>query len=362
MRKHYLDNLRWVTVTLVAVYHVLFMRTTVATGLTLPPFSNVQYQDVLQYLLYPWFMILLFIVAGMCSRYYLEKHTVKEFVSSRTRKLLVPSTIGVLLFGWIQGSISIAMQGDAAIMPEEVPGFVKFIIMTLSGISILWFIQMLWIYSMMLALIRKIEKGRLYGLTSKGGIIAALLLGIPAYFSGQVLNTPIISVYRFGIYGLAFFLGYFFFAHDEVTDRIAKFIIPLIILSAALGAFYVYRHFGDNYAVMPVVGCVTATAYAWSMCLTMLGCFRKWFDKTGKFASYMSSRSFGLYVFHYLAMSAAALALYKYTDLGAVPNYLIIAAAGFFGGLALYEAVSRIPFVRWCVLGIKKEKKADVQG
>ena len=362
MRRRYLDNIRWVTVVTVVIYHVLFMHTsTGAKGLTLPPFREVQYVDALEYLLYPWFMVLLFIVAGMCSRYYLEKHTVKEFVRSRTRKLLVPSTIGVLLFGWIQGWISMSMQ-DGSIMPEELPGFVKYIIITLSGISVLWFIQLLWVFSMVLALVRKIEKGRIYGLTSKGGITAALLLGIPAFFSGQVLNTPVISVYRFGIYGFAFFLGYFFFAHDEVIDRISKFSVPLLVLSAALGAFYVYRHFGDNYAVMPVVGCVSAFSYAWAMCLAVLGCFRKWFDCAGRFASYMSSRSFGLYVFHYLTMSAAALALYRYTGLGALPTYLIIAAAGFLGGLALYEAVSRIPFFRWCILGIKKEKKTDVQG
>ena len=342
------------------------MYTTAAGGLTLPPFSKVQYQDALQYLLYPWFMILLFIVAGMCSRYYLEKHTVKEFISSRTRKLLVPSTIGILLFGWIQGWVSMSMQENPA-MPEEAPGFVRYLIMCLSGTSVLWFIQMLWIYSMLLALVRT-KKDRLYGFSSKGGIITALLLGVPAYFAGQVLNTPVISVYRFGIYGFAFFAGYYFFAHDEVIDRIARFNIPLLVLSAALGALYVYLHFGDNYAVMPVVGCLSAFAFAWITCLSLLGSFRKWFDRTGKFSSYMSSRSFGLYVFHYLTMSAAALALHRYTGLGALPSYLIITAAGFLGGIALYEIVRHIPFVRWCLLGMKKRKKdkemekADVQG
>ena len=31
--------------------------------------------------------------------------------------------------------------------------------------------------------------------------------------------------------------------------------------------------------------------------------------------------------------------------------------AAFAGGFAFYELISRIPFLRWCVLGIKKEKK-----
>jgi hypothetical protein len=35
--------------------------------------------------------------------------------------------------------------------------------------------------------------------------------------------------------------------------------------------------------------------------------------------------------------------------------------AGFAFGYGLYEIISRIPFYRWAVLGIKKEKK-NVQG
>lgn len=37
--------------------------------------------------------------------------------------------------------------------------------------------------------------------------------------------------------------------------------------------------------------------------------------------------------------------------------YLLSAVAAFGGGLVLYEIVSRIPLLNWCVLGIKKERK-----
>ena len=37
--------------------------------------------------------------------------------------------------------------------------------------------------------------------------------------------------------------------------------------------------------------------------------------------------------------------------------YLLVAIAAFAGSYLLYEIMSRIPFIRWCVLGIKKEKK-----
>ena len=70
MRKYYLDNIRWITVVLVVIYHVIYIYNGITVGV-IGPFAKVQYQDGVQYILYPWFMMLLFIVAGICSRYYL---------------------------------------------------------------------------------------------------------------------------------------------------------------------------------------------------------------------------------------------------------------------------------------------------
>lgn len=196
-------------------------------------------------------MVLLFLVAGMCSRYYLEEHTVGEFVRSRTRKLLVPSTVGVLVAGWIQGYFSMSISGAFSTMPDTIPRPVYFLIMALSGTGVLWFIQLLWLFSMLLAWIRRGEKGKLCGRTKKAGIGTALLSVIPVWLSGQVLNMPVIVVYRLGIYGFVFFLGYFVFAHDGVTDRISAFRLPLLAASAVFGAVYLFLHYGDNYAAMP---------------------------------------------------------------------------------------------------------------
>lgn len=360
MRKHYLDNLRWFAVLAVVVYHVFFMFNAVG-ALSFKTFSEVQYQDSAIYILYPWIMVILFLVAGMSSRYYLEKHTIKEFISSRTRKLLVPSTIGVLLFGWMQGYISMAESGafsnDKGLMQLPLP--IRVLIMDVSGTSILWFSQMLWFISMLCALVAKFEKGKLYKLTSKTGITAAALLVIPVFAFAQILNPPILSVYRFGIYPLVFFLGYFVFAHDEVIDRLAKFKIPLLVISAVLGITYLILHFGDDAMEMPVVASIPAVAYCWAFCLALLGSFKAWFDRETPFSSYMTKRSFGMYTFHYFAMSAVALLLTRTEGCPAVLCYILCLVAGLAGGIILTEIVTRIPFVRWCLLGIKKTRKKE---
>ena len=84
MRKLYLDNIRWMTVILVVIYHVIYMFNGVETYGVIDPFRQIQYQDTFQYVVYAWFMLLLFTISGMCSRYYLENHTDMEFIKSRT--------------------------------------------------------------------------------------------------------------------------------------------------------------------------------------------------------------------------------------------------------------------------------------
>jgi len=353
MRRHYLDNIRWITIICVVIYHVIYMFNGEATAGVVGS-KEVQYQDALQYILYPWMMILLFIVAGMCSRYYLENHSIKEFIKSRTTKLLVPSTVGLFVFGWIQGYFNI--QLSVGIENLQVPKFALYPIMAISGTGVLWFVQLLWLFSIVLALIRRFEKGKLYELCGKANIIAVLALVIPVYASSFVLNTPIILVYRFGIYGLTFLLGYFVFAHDEVIERISRWSVQLIILSVILAGVYLYTHFGDNYAENPTFNSIPAILYAWSACLAILGSTYKWYDQKTKFSAFMTKRSYGLYVFHYLPLSASAYLLTKYADLPPVLIYLIVLICGFAGGLILWEIISRIPFLRWAVLGIKKNK------
>jgi peptidoglycan/LPS O-acetylase OafA/YrhL len=363
MRKYYLDNIRWITIVLVVIYHVIYMFNGVQPYGVIGPFGDVQYQDSLLYLLYPWFMVLLFVVSGMSSRYYLEKHTEKEFIRSRTRKLLVPGTIGVIVFGWIQGYYNMRISNafatlDIAVIPKSV----VFLILALSGIGVLWFVQILWLFSLLLVLVRRIEKDRFYGVCRKCGIVVLLVLGILVYFAAQVLNTPVITVYRFGIYGAAYFIGYFVLSHEEVTDRLSKFWLLVGILALAAGIAYTFLYFGENYAVEPFINNVLACAYGWLATLAVIAFMKVHGNIENVFARWMNKKSWGLYIFHYLPLSMTAWYLHIYASgLQAVFHYVLTLVAGFAGGVLLYEIISRIPILRWCVLGIKKEKK-DVQG
>jgi peptidoglycan/LPS O-acetylase OafA/YrhL len=363
MRKYYLDNIRWITIVLVVIYHVIYMFNGVQTYGVIGAFGEVQYQDSLLYLLYPWFMVLLFVVSGMSSRYYLEKHTEKEFIKSRTGKLLVPGTIGVIVIGWIQGYYNMLISNAFETFDiTAIPKPVSFLILVLSGIGVLWFVQILWIFSLVLVLVRKIEKDRLYNLCKRCGIIGLLLLGIIVYLAAQVLNTPIITVYRFGIYGAAYFIGYFVLSHDEVTDRLSEFWMPVGIIALVAGIAYTILYFGENYAEEPFINNVLACTYGWLATLAVIAFMKVHGNIENVFTRQMNKKSWGLYIFHYLPLSMTAWYLHIYASgLPAVCHYVLTLVAGFAGAVLLYEIISRIPILRWCVLGIKKEKK-DVQG
>lgn len=362
MRKYYIDNIRWITVALVVIYHVIYMFNGEAYAGVVGPFYELQYQDALQYILYPWFMALLFILSGMCARFDLDNHSDREFLRARTVKLLVPSTVGLFVFQWIQGCVNIRLSGAWEAM-SALPAPVFYLIAVVSGTGVLWYIQMLWFFDLLLLLVRRLEKGRLYAICGRISLPVILLLGIAVWGSAQILNTPVVAVYRFGIYGFCFLLGYFVFSHDTAIRQLEKYCLFFAATALVLGAVYVLYYFGENYAVSPVVNSPLSAAYLWFACLAILGCMKRWGDKTSRFAAWMTKKSFGLYVFHYLPLSVCGMLLTEYTSLTPVFIYLLTAVSAFSGAFILYEIISRIPLLRWCVLGIsKKGEKRNVSG
>ena len=363
MRKYELDNLRYFTVILVVIYHVIYMYNGEASDGVAGPFRAVQYQDAFQYLVYPWFMNLLFMISGIAANLSLQTKSPREFLKARARRLLVPTTVGLLVFQWITGYFNMTLSDAFRKMGEGIPGIVTYLIMALSGTGVLWYIQMLFVFSLLLLPLRALFKGRLVALGEKTPTVVLILLAAVALGAAQILNTPYITVYRFGIYGFSFFLGYLVLSHDTVRDRIAAFSPVLTGSAAVLGGAYAALYFGENYAVEPTVNCPLAVIFGYFACLAALGLGRRFFNKETRFTRFMAPRSFGLYVFHYLPIAVCGVFLPR-TDFSPAVIYLITLIAAFGGGFLLNAVISRIPVVRWCVLGIsspKKEKTKNVQ-
>ena len=365
MRKYYLDNIRWMTVVIVVIYHVFYMYNAegiagVVGRITDPGVK--QYWDVYQYAVYPWFMFLLFIVSGISARYYLENHTAKEFLKTRTTKLLVPSTIGLFVFDFVQGYYNMELANAFSEM-QSTPKLLLYLIMCVSGTGVLWYIQVLWVYSLVLIPIRKLDKNRFWNICSRTGIVVIIALAAVAWLSAQILNTPMIVVYRFGYYAMAFFSGYFVFSHDEVIEVLKKYFVLLLAAALAVGVAFCAVNFGNGYADAPVNRSVLFTTFGWFASMAVIGGAAKYADFRNDFTAWMSRRSWGLYIFHYLGISIVAYYIGRHHILNAFVVYILTLVGGFAAGYILGFIMERIPFFRWAVLGISRKKRCeDVQG
>ena len=370
MRKHWIDNLRWVTVLLVLLYHVIYFFNNKGVFGGIGGFGDYpacpQYQDVVMYILYPWFMPLLFLLAGISARYALEKQSAREWFKARTRKLLVPGTIGLLVFHWMVGYFSTAMAAQSGAF-DNVPAPVMYIIRVFSGTGPLWFIQVLWLLCLVLLLLRALDrKDRFWSWCGKANIVVIILLGV-LFWAGEqtLLQHPrpesldgLLNLYKPQFYLILFLLGYLVFSHDEVQEKVRKAWIPLLACAVAAGIVLTVTTFGQDCTSPAYLGSPLTCLYGWLMCLAMMGWFQARFDSTGRFAAYMTRSSYGLYIVHYLVVASFGYMMKQYTDLPPLAMYLLLALAVFALSPLLYELLRRIPFLRWCVLGEKKRAAA----
>ena len=373
MRKHWIDNLRWLTVLLVLLYHVVYFYNNKGVFGGIGGFGAYpdvpQYQDVVMYVLYPWFMPLLFLLAGISARYALEKHSARDWLKARTRKLLVPGTIGLFVFHWMVGYFNTVEATRQGVF-DGVPAVGRYFIMAFSGTGPLWFIQVLWLLSLVLLLVRWIDgQDRLHGASGKAfsvkyGLVWVILLGLFFWLGEKTLIMEprpqsfdgLWNLYKPLFYLVPFLLGYFVFSHDAVQEKLSKAWIPLMVCAIVSGGILIGTTFGQDNTSPQYLGSPLNCLYGWLMCLAMMGWFKAKFDRTGAFAAYMTRSSYGIYIVHYLVIASLGYMMKIYTQLPPWSMYAILTVAVFTLSPLLYEVIRRIPLMRWCVLGENRKQ------
>ncbi len=350
MRKHYLDNIRWATVVLVLIYHVCYMFNGVGCLGGINGARSIAAFDAALYVVYPWFMVLLFMIGGISARYSLQKRTGKQFIKERAAKLLVPSTLGLFVLHWITGYLNIKIGGGL----EYIPSFLLYPISVISGTGPLWFIQMLFLFSCVIVLFKNLDKNdKIWKMCGKINWIMIVLLFILLWGAAQIGNVPVLVMYRFGIYFAAFLIGYYVLSHDEAQSALAKIRIPMLVIAVILAIAYTVYYYGSNYSAPECLQSIFTNLYLWMAILAIMGCGKRYFDRETPFTRYMTRSSFGIYIIHYPVLIVTCYVLYEYFTFPAIWNYVVALVVEFVVTFILYEGLRRIPVLRYLVLGMK---------
>lgn len=351
MRRPFLDNLRYSIVLLVIIYHIcyLFNSVGVITNVTIP---GIPALDVVEYLLYPWFMVALFLISGICARYSLERQTDRAYLGGKVRRQLVPSIANIFLLGWTSGWVTNQYTdmfvGNGALIPL----WVKCLIYCISGIGVLWFLHQLLVAEGALALLRKLDRrDRLWKLGGKANFPVVCLLMLGLWGSAQILNTPVVEIYRHGIYIFAFLVGYCVFSHDRVQAMLADRAPVLLAVAGVLAVWYTGASWGQNYTTQAHLKALLTNAYAWFGTLAVLGAGKRWLDRETAFTRHMAGRSFGFYVLHYPVLVLSAYGMDRLLHLPVWAMYVLLPVVLAAILPPLVALIKRIPLLRTLILG-----------
>jgi len=348
-RKYFIDNVRSITVIVVIVYHVAYLFNSAGVVSNIGE-TGIPAFDTLCYFVYPWLMTIMFLVAGISARYALQKRTIKQFLKERARKLLVPFLGGIFMLSWITGWITV--QYYPIFTGNDVPVFIKYFAFCTIGMGPLWFNFELLIVSMVLLIFYKIDKNdRITVLAGRANIFILLSLFLPFWGSSFLLNTPLITVFRNGIYLFVFLTGYYFFSQDKIIEILAKFRFPLLAVGIILGIIEVCYFYRKDFADYSFLQHPLTNIYSWIMMMAILGCSQKYFNKTNRLMDYIKSRSFFWYLCHYPIMVFTAYILCSVFKLPMIYNYILLLILAFGVTIIFSEITRLIPVLKYLLFG-----------
>lgn len=360
-RQFYMDNLRNIDILLLFPGHAFMIWNTfeiaVGSNIVTKFYIWSEGNTVLSTLIvafFPWFMPILFVIAGMSARYALEKRTKKQFIKQRVEKLLIPFITGLVLLVPFQTLFARKFFQD---YQGGILSNIKYFFTHLTDFigydgaftpGHLWFILFLFIISMVGLIFfhflpyekfgDKVEKIPLWGLC---------LFFIPIWIMHYVGDF---SGYSLGKNLMLYLLGYYVMSNDKVIEKLEKNIIPLGVLYVILTGVSIYRFCKySNYDNLwfNIVG--------WISILFILAFAKKFMNKETAFTRYYNKASYPIYILHQSILIGLAYYVLKATDVFAIQLITIILGS-FLLTEALYHILSYIPFVRR-LFGIDPGKK-----
>lgn len=301
MRKHDVDNLRWIILLILIPYH-----TAQAWNTWDEPnylfFEGNRWISCIIVFFSPYFMPLLFALAGISTKFSLQKRTGKEYLAERVKRLLVPFLFGTIVFMPIMSYIGdrFNYSYNGGFLKHYAVFFTKLTDWTGAdgGFSLgqFWFLLYLFIISVVsvgiIALLKKVPSKS--GKPIPFGYV--FVLGLPLPFMSGWLSIGGKSLAEFTYF---FLLGYYVFADEKVVRKLEKNSWLLLSIGLSATIFHVYLFLWSDKAHI-LLNTITTYVSKWFMVIALLGLAKRYLNFTGKVSAYICKRSFLFYTYHFI--------------------------------------------------------------
>ncbi len=299
MRVRFIDNIRILCILLLFPYHTCMIYNNwgelfyvIGKPYLLPSlFTNI---------VWPWWMFLLFTIAGISANYALQSRSASACAKERVRKLLLPLLSGLVLIIPVQAYIAdIFYSGYSGGYFEHYKiFFTRFT--NLSGQDggftpgHLWFLLYLFVISMlMLPCMKWYQRSTKKLNTDKLTIGKLLPLFLIILVCAPVLEIGGKSLMEFAA---CFALGYFLLSDDRLQKKLERnraLLMCLFIASLLLRLVIYFTGHGNS-----LLWDIEQRVITWTGILALLGMGRKYLNTSNKLTDYFTAAAFPLYYFH----------------------------------------------------------------
>lgn len=349
MRNHAVDNLRNATILLLFPVHTMMIWNDFGSRFYIWQ-GESRLLSTCIVLVNPWFMPLLFVLAGISARYALEKRTAKEFAAERNRKLLIPLLGGLLLHVPVQTLYA------RKFFDRYAGGFFEnwtYFFTHLTDFTgydgaftpgHLWFIEFLLMISVgSLLIFRFLPYKRAAGRFDAWPVCALLGLFVPVWLAYYLGNFGGFSI---GKNWALYLLGYYVLSQEAVQERLARRAGPLAAAWLAdellLGLLYDrFSYYGDLW--INFIG--------WLSILALLALGLRLWNRRTRFTAYWNRASYPVYILHQTILVVLAYYVVQAVD-GMWAQAACICAGSFLLTVLAYHLLRRLPFLR-AVAGIR---------
>lgn len=348
VRKHYIDNLRWIILLILIPYHAA-MAWNAWGELNYIYFEGNRFISSIIVFFSPYFMPLLFVLAGLSTKFALQKRANKEYLVERVKRLFVPFLFGTIvlmpIMAYLADCFNYSYSGG--FVEHYAIFFTKYtdLIGADGGFSLgqFWFLLYLLIISAVGVGVITLSKR--IGLKSEITIPfwIVCLLGLPLPLLSELLSMGGKS---FVEYMYLFMLGYYIFADEKIINKAEKncWLLFGMGLVATILNTYLFI-WADKEFVL--INTVTKYVSEWIMIISLIGLAKKYLNFSGKVSNYMNKRSFLFYIYHFIWV-----VLFQYILYGVVGDHTFVLFMGTvllaYGATFICCEISiRIPFMRF---------------